>query len=331
LVLFSEVVHHASDQVIGLEDYGFELVDVVGVSSEGDEAKLIETLDQAWGVIAGAEIYSRRILEAVPTLRVIARTGSGFDTVDLEAATEHGIAVLTTPGANAESVADFTLALTLACLRRILEVDDAVRSGTWRAGPLARDLFASTVGLLGFGHIGQAVARRLRGFECRLLAVESLPDLEVCRELGVELMTLNQMLPQVDVLSLHLPLTAETTHIIGDRELQLMQPHSVVINTARGGLIDGLALGRALRGGTIASAGLDVFEHEPLQPDAELARLPNVVLAGHVASFTVGALERVMSATVAALIEVAEGGVPLGCINPTVLRPAAPNSRISNG
>src|SRR6202022_1892162 len=176
LPILSEVVRFAPASLGRLVESGFELIDFANASTPRNEAKLIDQLDSAWGVIVAREKMSRAVIEALPALRVIARTGAGFEGIDLEAATERGVAVLNTPGANSESVADFTLALMLGCVRRIVKADSAVRSGQWRTGPLARDLFGSTVGILGVGHIGQAVARRLRGFECRVLGVESMPD-----------------------------------------------------------------------------------------------------------------------------------------------------------
>jgi len=185
------------------------------------------------------------------TVRVIARTGVGYDAIDVGAATDLGVAVVTTPGANAEAVADFTLALMLASLRRIVEADADVRAGRWRPGPPARDLFAATVGLVGFGKIGRAVARRLRAFDCRILVVEPFPDHEACRALGVELMTMAEMLPQVDVLSLHVPLGTETRHLIAEPELRRMRRHAILVNASRGSVVDGPALATALRDGVI--------------------------------------------------------------------------------
>lgn len=323
LVLLSEWVNHAARELEPLGRFGFQLVNRAGPGESFDEGRLISALAGAWGVIAGSERYSRRVLEAVPTLRVIARTGVGYDAIDVDAANDLGMAVITTPGANAEAVADFTLALILACLRRTNDVDADVRSGRWRTRGPASDLFAATVGIVGFGKIGRAVARRLVGFDCRILVVEPFPDREACRALGVQLMTMEEMLPQVDVLSLHVPLGAETRHLIGESELQLMRKHAVLVNTSRGSVVDGAALAAALRKGVIAAAGLDVFEKEPLPTNDELAKLPGVVLSGHIASFTNGAIAAVMTAVVNSLIDMAEDRMPAGCINPDVLKRAS--------
>jgi D-3-phosphoglycerate dehydrogenase / 2-oxoglutarate reductase len=320
IVLFSEVVRHTRQTLEPLEQRGFDLIDRTDLGALSSHDQLAEALSGAWGTVAGAERYSDILLRSASALRVIARAGAGYDSIDIASATEHGIAVLTTPGANSESVADFTLALILGCLRDTLAADEAVRSGTWRRPNLARDLFKSTVGIVGFGQIGQAVARRLRAFDCRILVVEPFPDLDSCRDLGVDLVTLSEALPVVDVLTIHVPLTQANHHIIGDRELRLMQPHSILINTARGAVVDETALVSALNEGVIAGAGLDVFEREPLPTDHELTRLRNVVLAGHVASFTEGAFRRMMRDVVSGILAVADGQAPVGCINPTAIR-----------
>lgn len=316
------MVRHVPDRLQPLSELGFELVALDG-PGELDERRLIAALEGCWGSIAGSETYNRNVLESAPDLRVIARTGVGFDAIDMDAATELGVAVVTTPGANADAVADFALALMLTCLRRVKQADADVRSGRWRPGPPGRDLYAATVGIVGFGKIGQAVARRLRGFACRVLVVEPFPERDACTALGVELSTLEEMLPQVDVLTLHTPLGAGTHHLIGDAELRVMRPHAVLVNTSRGSVVDGRALAAALREGVIAGAGIDVFEQEPLPAQDELMKLPNVVLSGHIAGFTDGAMAAVVSANVKSLIELSQGRTPRGCVNPEALKRAS--------
>jgi phosphoglycerate dehydrogenase-like enzyme len=315
------VVRHAKAELALLERSGFDLVDRTVLDESASEDQLISALAGAWAVIAGGERYSRRVIDAVPTLRAIARTGIGFDAIDVTAATESRVAVIVTPGANSESVADFAVALALSCLRGTIEADQAVRSGAWRPRHPGRDLFGATVGIVGFGRIGQAFARRLKGFGCRLLVVESVPDNEACQRFGVELVTLEEMLPQVDVLSLHVPLTDETRHIIGRHELHLMQAHAIVINTSRGAVVDGAALAESLRQGVVGGAGLDVFEEEPLPLTDGLIELPNVVLAGHISSFTHEAMARMMTSVSASLVALAIGRVPSSCVNRDSLEP----------
>ena len=162
----------------------------------------------AWAVVAGSEPYTRGLFAATPELKAILRWGTGSDSIDIPAATEAGVAVITTPAVNAEAVADMALALMLACIRRLLELDAIVRSGEWRGLGPTRDLACSTVGVVGLGAIGRAVARRLRGFDCRVLAVEPNPDVEFFARLrGRADGRWTAMLPQVDVLTLHAPLS----------------------------------------------------------------------------------------------------------------------------
>jgi D-3-phosphoglycerate dehydrogenase len=295
---------------------GVELIEHYELADTEDEGRVVSALEGAWSVVAGSERYSRAVLQALPELRAILRWGTGSDAIDIEAATDSGVAVVTTPGANAEAVADMALALMLSCLRELPELDATVRAGGWRPSDIAGDLAEATVGVVGLGVIGRAVVRRLRGFGCRVLAFEPQPDERFVAEHEVELRSLDELLPQVDVLTLHAPLTDSTHHLLGARELELMPNHAVLVNTSRGPLVDEVALVRALREGEIAAAGLDVFEHEPLAGDEPIALLPNAILSGHVSSATRLGMRRTGEAVVANLGELLSGRLPAGCKNP---------------
>ena len=286
------------------------------LSSAREDDVLLRGLDGAWAVVAGSEPYTRGVLEALPDLKAILRWGTGSDAIDIPAATDAGVAVITTPAVNAEAVADMALALMLACIRRLPELDAIVRSGEWRGLGPTRDLACSTVGIVGLGAIGRAVARRLRGFGCRVLATEPNPDLEFCREYEVELTDLDAMLPQVDVLTLHAPLIDGTRRLIGARELALLPRHAVLVNAARGELIDQAALVAALQSGQIAAAGLDVFEHEPPARDDPILALPNTILSGHISSYTDLGLDRTGEMVIANLRAALAGRLPSSCLNP---------------
>jgi phosphoglycerate dehydrogenase-like enzyme len=277
---------------------------------------LAEGLAGAWATIAGSEPYTRELFGATPDLRAVLRWGTGSDAIDIEAATDTGVAVITTPGVNAEAVADMALALMLACIRRLPQLDEAVRTAAWRIDAPTRDLAGATVGVVGLGAIGRAVTRRLRAFGCRVLALEPNPDPEFCREYAVELSDLPAMLPQVDVLTLHAPANASSRGLIGAEQLRALRPHAVVVNTARGELIDQAALGEALHAGQIAAAGLDVFEREPVPPDDPILRAPNTILTGHVSSYTELGLDRTAQAVLANLRELLAGRLPASCLNP---------------
>jgi phosphoglycerate dehydrogenase-like enzyme len=277
---------------------------------------LASGLDGAWATIAASEPYTRELFSQAPDLKAILRWGTGSDAIDIDAATDAGVAVVTTPAVNAEAVADMALALMLACIRRLPTLDSAVRSGQWRSAGPTRDLAGATVGVVGLGAIGRAVARRLRGFGCRLLAVESNPDEAFCREYEVELLDLEAMLPQVDVLTLHVPHTPTTRRLIGAHELAMLPPHAVLVNTARGELVDQGALAAALAEHRIAAAGLDVFEDEPVPADDPILGAPNTLLSGHISSLTELGLDRTGEAVLANLRELLKGRLPASCLNP---------------
>jgi len=218
---------------------------------------------------------------------------------------------------NAEAVADMALALMLASVRRLPALDAAVRGGTWRIDGPTRDLTGATVGVVGLGAVGRAVTRRLRAFGCRVLALEPNPDRGFCSEHQVELVELSAMLPQADVLTLHAPATDSTRGLIGAEELARLPRHAIVVNTSRGELIDQGALVEALHSGRIAGAGLDVFEYEPVAHGDPLLQAPNVVMSGHVSSYTELGLDRTAAAVLGNLREVLAGHLPDSCLNPS--------------
>jgi len=228
------------------------------------------------GYIAGLDAIDAAALEAADRLKVIARYGVGFDNVDLDAAREKGIVVTNTPGANSVSVAELALALMLALARQIPEAD--------------RDsLEGKTVGILGLGAIGKQLARRLSGFDCRILAFDTFPDTVFAEENKVELTYLDAVIEQADFLSLHVPLLAETRCIVNDAFLSKMKKGSVLINTSRGEVIDEDALLRALQSGQLKGAGLDAFAVEPPEPENPLLALPQVIATPHLGAQTDGA------------------------------------------
>jgi D-3-phosphoglycerate dehydrogenase len=295
---------------------GIDVVARYELSGVRDPDELAQGLDGAWAVIAASEPYTREVFAGAPSLKAILRWGTGSDAIDIDAATGAGVAVVTTPGVNAEAVADMALALMLSCIRGVPALDEAVRSGRWRVPTPARDLAGATVGVIGLGAVGRAVTRRLRGFGCRVLALEPNPDPSFCAENQVELVELDAMLPRVDVLTLHAPHTPATRGLIGARELALLPRHAIVVNTARGELIDQTALVDALVERRIAGAGLDVLEREPPAPGDPILAAPNTVLSGHVSSYTELGLDRTAEAVLANLREVLDGRLPASCLNP---------------
>ena len=226
-----------------------------------------------------------------PQLKVIAQYAVGFDNIDHAAATARGIPVGNTPGVLTETTADFAWALLMAAGRRVAEGDRYTRAGHWKTwGPsilLGRDVSGATLGIIGFGRIGQAVARRARGFGMRILYFDTNRNQEAEAELGAEYASFETVLGEADYLTLHTALTEDTRHLIGTSQFSLMKPTAVLVNTSRGPVVDEAALYYALSHGQIASAGLDVTEVEPLPMDSPLLSLENVILAPHIASASV--------------------------------------------
>ena len=265
---------------------GFEVLPGNRGENYWKEDALIRELEGCSAVVAGSEPYTRRVLQSLPALRVIARTGVGFDAIDLQAADECGIVVTTTPGVNHHSVAEHTIALLMGVARGFPDLDQRVRNGRWKRIAYPR-VMGCTLGLVGLGRIGQAVAWRARGLGLKVIACEPYPPRDFCQQHGIELVSLDELLARADYVSLHSPATAETKHLINARTLARMKPGSVLINTARGSLVDEAALAEALRSGHIRAAGLDVFEVEPLPVESPLTQMSNVMLAGHVAGLDI--------------------------------------------
>jgi phosphoglycerate dehydrogenase-like enzyme len=282
------------------------------------EAETIEALQGAVGVIAGGEPYTERVLAALPQLRVVARAGVGVDRVDLEAATRHRVAVTITPFANHEAVAEHTLALLLALTRAVPARDREVRRGQWLRTPYL-PLRGRTLGLVGLGRIGRAVADRAAGFRLQLLACEAFPDPAFVQSRGIELADLDALLGRSDFVSLHVPLTPQTRGLINRATLARMKPGSFLINTARGGLVVEEDLLAALRSGHLAGAGLDVLAQEPPAPDNPLFQLDNVVLSPHMAGGDTQSLYDMAKDAAQCIIDLSRGAWPAASVaNPDV-------------
>jgi phosphoglycerate dehydrogenase-like enzyme len=245
------------------------------------EEQIRPTLAGVSASLAGSEPYTRRVIEANPQLRVIARVGVGYDAVDVIAATERGIAVCIAPGTNQDAVAEHTFTLILALVKHLIPQHAGTVAGQWpRQANLP--LRGRTLGIAGLGRIGKAVAIRGAAFRMPLLAYESYPDQAFVRQYNVTLVSFERLLAESDFLSLHLPLTAQSKHLISKATLARMKPTAFLVNTARGGLVCEADLYEALRSGRLGGAGLDVFEEEPPVP-SPLFGLPNVVVTPHAA------------------------------------------------
>ena len=274
---------------------------------------LIDVIKGFDAIIAGSEPYPANVIAASPQLRVLVRAGVGFDAIDLKACDDAKIVVATTPGCNHHAVAEHAIAMLMALGRGFPALDQEVRRGEWTRNPLPR-IQGSTLGLVGLGRIGQATATRAIGLGMRVIGFDPYAPAEFVKQHGITMMSLEDLLKQSDFVSLHSPATPVTKHMINDKSLALMKPSAVIINTARGPLIDEAALIRALKSGTIRAAGLDVYEVEPLPLDSPLIGMPNVLLAGHVAGMDNESHEDTWALGANIIIRLHQGEWPTECI-----------------
>lgn len=297
-----------------LREAGLE-VDFAPLHGSRTPEELVGLLGDAVAAVVSTDPFTAAVLERAPRLRVVARVGVGYDTVDVDAAAARGIAVTTTPGANDDSVADHAVGLMLAVTRRIVEQDAAVRRGDWtsRSRLIGWDLYGKTVGVVGLGRIGLGVARRLRGFSTHVLATDPV----VASSDHAELVPLDELLERADLVTLHVPLSPATRGLLGARELALLKPEAILVNTSRGGVVDEAALAEALAAGRLRGAGLDVFEDEP-PPRSALFELPNVVLTPHLAGVTAESAQRMLAQAVECVLDVLAGRPSSGLVPPLV-------------
>lgn len=277
-----------------------------------------ELLARARGCAGAITMLSDRIdsefLDAAgSSLRIVANYAVGFDNIDLEACKRRGIRVSNTPGVLTEATADLTWSLILAAARRVAEGDRLMRTGKWSGWAptqlLGLELNGATLGILGAGRIGTAVARRSLGFRMRVLYTDTSPNEDLERELGAERVELDRLVAESDVLSLHVPMRPETHHLIGAAQFAAMKPTAVLVNTSRGPVVDEVTLVAALRNNQIAAAGLDVYENEPrLAPG--LSELPNVVLLPHLGSATTTTRSKMAAMAAENVIAVLSGHEP---------------------
>jgi phosphoglycerate dehydrogenase-like enzyme len=295
------------------KEHGYE-VDVVDRSLDlWKPDVLAEAMRGYQAVIAGSEPWSERVLRMLPHLRVIARSGVGFDAVDTKVCDELGIVVATTPGVNHHAVAEHTIAMLMAIARGFPWNDMWVRKGKWErvAGPR---VMGRTLGLVGLGRIGRATAERAAGLGMKLMAFEPYADENFIGKWGIELVSLDELFSQADYVSLHCPATEETKHLVNAERLKLMKPDAVLINTARGSLVDEQALIAALEQKQIRAAGLDVFDEEPLPVESPLIQMENVLLSGHVAGLDYESHDGTYAMSARTIIDLHDGKWPEECI-----------------
>ncbi len=263
------------------------------------------------------------LLAAAPSLKVIANMAVGYDNIDVAAATAAGVLVTNTPGVLTETTADLAWALLMAAARRLPQSERALRAGQWQSWkPLeftGQDIYGATLGIVGLGSIGAAVARRALGFGMKILYYNRRPNPVAEAALGCRYVDLDTLLRESDFVSLHCPLTDETRGLIGRRELALMKPTAVLVNTARGPVVDEAALIDALKEGRIWAAGLDVYDVEPIAPDHPLLQLDNVVALPHIGSASIRTRTRMATLAAENLVAALTGKEPPTPVNPEVL------------
>jgi phosphoglycerate dehydrogenase-like enzyme len=300
-----------------LVDAGFELIDPVGELALPRE-QLIAHLPVTDAMLAGGELLTDDLLALAPRLRVIARTGVGYDLIDVPAASRRNMVVTITPGTNQESVAEQTFALLLALCRNIVTNDRKIHAGGWDRN-LVRPARGKTLGLIGLGRIGQAVALRGLAFGMKVVTHDPVADEQFMAQHRIEQLVLDELLAASDIVSLHIPLTEATRGLVNRSFLSRMKAGSLLINTARGGLVVEADLRDSLVAGHLAGAGLDVLNHEPPEPGNPLLGLANVVLSPHIAGTDTQSMSDMAELAARTIVDLYQGRWPSACVvNPEV-------------
>ena len=284
--------------VAGLDDYSGEVIRLCANYADNSNADANTNADAFAGVTGG-------YLRQDGKLKVISRYGSGYDNVDLASARDNGVVVCKTPGANAQAVADLAFGLMLCCARRLPMLDRGTKSGEWPRST-GIELYGKTIGILGLGAVGKGVAKRASGFSMRVLATYVAPDMEFARTHGIYIVSFDELISASDFISLHLPLNPVTRRIINRDALNMFKPGAILVNTARGGLIDEDAAYEALISGRLGGLGLDAYEEEPPKV-SPLFGLDNVALTPHTGSHTLEATRNLAQTAVNNLIDVLSG------------------------
>lgn len=288
-----------------LEQYADVVVyNETGVPLRGDE--LLNLSDGVDGIVAGVDYYSKEVIKEMPAcVKVISRYGAGFDRIDLNACNRRGIVVTNTPGANATAVCELAFGLMLSCARNIPELHQQVCECAWpRANGM--ELAGKTIGIIGLGAIGKKLATRAQAFDMKVLTYDPYLDESYVRENSIQATDLDELIQNSDIISLHVPLNSQTYHLINGKRIAAMKEGAIIINTARGGLIDENAAASAIRAGHLRGIGLDVFEQEPLR-ESPLKGLPGVVFTPHTGAHTTEAVINMGLMAVNNLIDILEG------------------------
>ncbi len=291
-----------------LTDYGCE-VELCKYSRPYTLEELKEAAADVDACIASVEPWNAEAFDAAKNLKVVVRFGTGYDSVDLDAAKAHGVVVANTPGLNAPAVAEYAATAMLMACRHVPQFIDSTRAGEWDR-TVFHEYSSLTMGIWGFGNIGRMVAKMLSGFGCRIIAYDAYPNPEAAKALGVTLVSKEELLKQSDVITLHATCNAETMHMVNAETLALMKPTACLVNTARGGLVDEAAVDAALKAGKLSCFAADVFDKEPLDLTNPLAANPNFLPTPHYAAQTYENYTNTGIATAKAVLAVFEGEEP---------------------
>jgi D-3-phosphoglycerate dehydrogenase len=286
------------------------------------EAEIIEAARDADAILTVGSKMTRSVMEQLPKCQVIVRYGIGYDTIDVNAATDNNILVVNIPDFCFEEVSNHAIAILLTCAKKVVTLNNMVKQGRWMEAKAAQapmvSIHGQTLGIAGCGNIGRMTARKAQCFGLKILGYDPYVDKSLAEEHGITLVSLPELLKGSDFISLHTALNKETWHIIGEKEFRQMKPTAYIINTARGSVIDEKALIKALKEKRIAGAGLDVFEQEPIDPDNPLLKMDNVIVLPHSASYSDVAFKRLRTCVGQEAARVLSGRWPKNVVNKTV-------------
>ena len=300
-----------------LAEIGAELI----AAETGDEAELLTLAPTMDGILTCWKPVRAPVIAAAENCQIIGRCGIGLDNIDVEAATEHGIVVTNVPAYCIDEVSDHAMGLLLACARKISRYDRTIKEGTWdqNIGPSMRRIRGKVLGVIGFGRIARSIVPKAKafGFTINVCSPRTAPEL--IQEYGAQKVSFSELLATSDFITIHAPLTPETESMFGETEFRAMKPTAYLINTARGGIVDTVALTAALQNAEIAGAGLDVLETEPPEQNEELLTLNNVVVTPHAAFMSEESILDLEVAAATCVVEVLTGKLPESIVNPSVL------------
>ncbi|MCX8188333.1 MAG: phosphoglycerate dehydrogenase [Nitrososphaeria archaeon] len=291
-----------------------------------NEDELVSVIKDVDAVVAASEPYTARVFDSAPKLKIVARFGVGYDNVNIPEATKHGVFVTILPGVNAETVAEHTMALIYAVARGLVDCVKSTKPETWNyvqkkyySTHTPFELYGKTLGIVGLGAIGTKVAKLCTGLDMKILAFDPYTKPEKAKEVNAELVSLERLLKEADIVTIHCPLTSETRHLISEKELKMMKRNAILINAARGPIVDEKALYRALKEGWILAAGLDVMEKEPPEPNNPLFTLDNVIITPHVGGASLENFIRCDAIIEEQIEQALRGEVPKFALNPEAI------------